>query len=176
MSNNKAVSTQKNYVLFVHAKCKGSQEAISMLNGSGLNASIEVQNVAQIPARMLPEYVTGVPTVVDLRAREVHRGSACVNFIQQKIKEDIPAYGGGAASGYGSFEDGALARAGSRALTCRSSWVEPVSRKKTAPSTSPNTSRCVTRCCPRSLKSPPPLPPFPPLKATTSCCPPARYQ
>lgn len=112
MSNNKAVSTQKNYVLFVHAKCKGSQEAISMLNGSGLNASIEVQNVAQIPARMLPEYVTGVPTVVDLRAREVHRGSACVNFIQQKIKEDIPAYGGGAASGYGSFEDGGACSGG----------------------------------------------------------------
>ena len=111
-TNNAGATTKKNYVLFVHAKCKGSQEAISMLNGSGLHSSIEVQNVAQIPATMLPQYVTGVPTVVDLRAREVHRGTACVQFLEKKIKEDIPAYGGGMASGYGSFENGGACPAG----------------------------------------------------------------
>ena len=83
-TNNAGATTKKNYVLFVHAKCKGSQEAISMLNGSGLHSSIEVQNVAQIPATMLPQYVTGVPTVVDLRAREGHRGTACVQFLEKK--------------------------------------------------------------------------------------------
>ena len=101
-----AQKTEKDLVLFVHAKCKGSQEAVALLNGSSLNASVEVQNIANVPARMLPEYVTGVPVIVDLKQRSVYRGSECVNFLQNKIKNGIPAYGGGPSAGYGSFEDG----------------------------------------------------------------------
>ena len=104
--------TEKDIVLFVHAKCKGSQEAVALLNGSSLSASVEIQNIANVPSRMLPEYVTGVPVVVDLKQRSVYKGTECVNFLQNKIKEGIPAYGGGPSTGYGSFEDGSGVQSG----------------------------------------------------------------
>ena len=97
------VSKARDYVLFVHERCPGSREAMDILNGSPLRNSVEVQNVATVPARMLPEYVDGVPTVVDLRAREVHKGQMCIEFMRQKIDDELPSYVS-ADVGYGSID------------------------------------------------------------------------
>lgn len=108
-----AAKTQKDYVLFVHGRCPGSKEALQLLNESGMEHAFEVQNVATVPAKMLPTYVTGVPTVVDLRERTVHKGSGCIEFVRQRVGDSIPSYStggvcpvGGNSAHYGSFEDG----------------------------------------------------------------------
>ena len=85
-------TTTKDYVLFVHEKCSGSKESMTLLGASAVSNKFDIQNIATIPARMLPEYVTGVPTVVDLKAKNVYRGSRCVEFIREKSKQGFSSF------------------------------------------------------------------------------------
>ena len=104
MSKQTTGQVKKDYVLFVHSKCKGSRQALELLNKSGVDNEFEVQNVANIPARMLPEYVTGVPVVVDLRAREVHKGTGCINFVKNKIDNGFVSFMASDKLGFTSFD------------------------------------------------------------------------
>ena len=90
--NNLSEKNKKNFVLFVHSKCKGSREAVKMLNDSGSQFDFEVQNVANIPSKMLPDFVTGVPMVVDLRQKEVYKGTGCLQFMKKKLDDGLKHY------------------------------------------------------------------------------------
>ena len=76
------------FVLFIHPDDVNSQQAISIVDNNRL-PSIKIQNICTIPQKFLPQFVNGVPTLVDTKEKTVLKGTQCLQQLNVLAQDTI---------------------------------------------------------------------------------------
>jgi hypothetical protein len=76
---------QVDYVLFVTTTSKPSQKAIQLKEKTGL--TVKLLDITQLP--MVPIWLSGVPSLLDIKQNILYEGSNCLMLLKTKTEPEI---------------------------------------------------------------------------------------
>merc|ERR1719231_240396 len=76
------MESTKDFVLYVHPDCNGCKKAVPLLQDSRLKTQVDVQDIRYIPEETKPPFLTGTPTLVNCKTKEVLQGTDVLKMLQ----------------------------------------------------------------------------------------------